>query len=158
MDASASNTQAKNMLSLLAALTAATASTPSPFTDHCTVTDPMAVMENCSPMGRPIPSMLRARFGESSRSSFVSRRIGNRRMMTTTQPMPDSSWLTAVATAAPATSMPQTMIRNRSSTMFTREARIRNTTGVRLSPRERRIPLAMLYSTQKGIAAKMIRI
>ena len=72
--------------------------------------------------------------------------------------MPAISWLTAVATAAPATSILQTMIRNRSSTMFTSEASTRKTTGVLLSPRDRRMPLAMLYSTQHGMAAKIIRI
>ena len=102
--------------------------------------------------------MDRARFTEKRRSSFVSFRIGNFRTMTARQPRPEISWLTAVATAAPATSMPQTMIRKRSSTMFTREANTRNTTGVLLSPRERRMPLAILYRTQQGMAAKMIRI
>ena len=42
--------------------------------------------------------------------------------------------------------------------MLTREATTRNTTGVLLSPSERRMALAMLYSTQHGIAAKMIEI
>ena len=158
MDARASNTQAKNMLSLPAPATAATAFTPRPLTDHCTMTEPMAVIENWSPMGSPVPSILRARRTSKCRSSFPRCSTGKRRIITITHPIPESSWLTAVATAAPATSIPHTMIRNRSSTIFTSEASTRKTTGVRLSPSARRMPPAMLYRMQKGIEAKMMLI
>ena len=39
---------------MLAAVTAVTYAVPRPLTAVCTMTLPMAVMEYCSPMGRPI--------------------------------------------------------------------------------------------------------
>ena len=42
--------------------------------------------------------------------------------------------------------------------MFTREAMARKYTGVLLSPRERMMPLAMLYSIITGMAANTGRI
>ena len=43
------------MLTLLAAVVAATATEPREFTEVCRITPPMAVIEYCSPIGTPIP-------------------------------------------------------------------------------------------------------
>lgn len=51
VEASASNTQQKNMLSLPPAVTAATAIVPMPLTAYVTVREPIAVMEYCRPNG-----------------------------------------------------------------------------------------------------------
>lgn len=56
VEASASNTQQKNMLSLPPAVTAATAIVPMPLTAYVTVREPIAVMEYCRPNGCPSPA------------------------------------------------------------------------------------------------------
>ena len=56
--------------------------------------------------------------------------------------MPEIACAVTVATAAPLT--PILFTRIRSSMIFNIEENIRNTTGVKLSPRERRTPDTML--------------
>ena len=55
----ASKTQPNSWLSLLAAVTEATATEPRPLTEACSRMLPMAVMEVCNPMGTPMPSSRR---------------------------------------------------------------------------------------------------
>ena len=50
----ASKGQQKNMLTFPAAVTDATAADPREFTAVCKITEPMAVMEYCRPMGTPM--------------------------------------------------------------------------------------------------------
>ena len=60
--------------------------------------------------------------------------------------------------AAPATPVSNHRMRAKSSPMFSREARARKYTGVRLSPRERMIPASRLYRKVVGMPMKMIKM
>ena len=156
--ASASKMQEKKLYSLPPAEMAATAMVPRPFTAVCIITEPMAVMENCKPMGTPMPISRRAKIGRKRRSSFCMRRMGKRFTSMMTHPTPEASWLMMVASAAPATPIWNTRMNRRSSAIFTREVMARKYTGVLLSPRERMMPLAILYSMITGMAANTGRI
>ena len=60
--------------------------------------------------------------------------------------MPEASWDSTVAQAAPSTPMWRYFINRISRTMFTATAAIRKCSGVRLSPRERSTAELRLYS------------
>ena len=63
-----------------------------------------------------------------------------------------------VASAVPSTPMPQSLMEMMSSPMFSTEDSARNSTGVLLSPRERRMAARMLYSSAAGMPRKMMKI
>ena len=105
VEASASNTQQKNMLSLPPAVTAATAIVPMPLTAYVTVREPIAVMEYCRPNGMPIASRRRTNGARMRLSSGCILRMVNRLRMTSRHQRPLMSWLMTVAHAAPSTPM-----------------------------------------------------
>ena len=106
------------------------------------MTLPMAVMEYCSPMGRPMTHSSRARLQSQRQSPFSIFSTGKPRHIRTRHPTPAMAWERMVAKAAPNTSMWKVRINTKSSTIFSREAAMSQITGVRLSPRARRTPAA----------------
>ena len=101
------------------------------------MTEPMAVMENCSPTGTPMPSSRRASAFRSRQSSFSMRKTSKCFRIYHTHSSPEPSCETTVAIAAPATPMPSTQTVSRSSTILMTDAMARNHTGDLLSPSER---------------------
>ena len=73
----ASKGQVKNIFTLPAAVTEATARAPRVFTEVCRITEPMAVMEYCRPIGSPIPQSCRICMGFILHSCLVICRISN---------------------------------------------------------------------------------
>ncbi len=106
--------------------------------------EPMAVMEYCIPMGTPMMHRVRQEDQFSRRSSRLMRSTGNFLAIKTRQAAPEMPWETTVAMAAPATPASNHRMKAKSSAMFSTEERARKYTGVRLSPRERRIPASRL--------------
>ena len=134
----ASNAQQHRFDSFEPAVTAATAPEPSRFTDACRMTLPMAVIENCSPIGKPIFK----RIFTCSRSSFASSRVKhnkrNRLRTNNRQQKPEMACEITVATAAPATPIGITTTSSKSSTTLMTDESTKNKTGVLLSPSARR--------------------
>ena len=111
---------------------------PRELTALCSMTEPMAVMENCSPTGTPMPSRRMTSGRRSFQSSFSMRRIGKCFLRYPTHSSPEPSCETTVAIAAPATPKPSTHTVSRSRTILMAEAAARNHTGDLLSPSARR--------------------
>ena len=81
----------------LAAVMEATAAEPSPLTAACRITEPMAVMEYCRPMGTPMEQSVIMHGFRGLKSSRSRRRIGNFFAMKIRQAMPETSWEITVA-------------------------------------------------------------
>ena len=72
----------KNIFTRMAAVKAATHTVPNALFALCNMMLPIAVMENCKPIGTPIDSKTRARPAWNRRSSGDSaRRMGKRRVI-----------------------------------------------------------------------------
>ena len=71
----------KNILMRMAAVKAATQAVPNALLALCNMILPIAVIENCNPIGTPIYINLRARAPLNFRSSGVPRNISKRRIM-----------------------------------------------------------------------------
>ena len=140
----ASSGQERNKDTLSAAVIAVTYMVPSTFTELCSITLPMAVMENCSPMGSPRDKRFQMRRQDQAQSLFFSRSTSKPRHTFRRLPKPARNWLRVVAKAAPNTPHCRLMMKNRSRAMFTVEATTSQTTAVRLSPTDRRIPAHIL--------------
>ena len=86
---------------------------------------------------RPKSSTLPMR-GADSRSGSSRMGMSLRRSMASTKTQ-EAAWDSTVAQAAPATPMPRGTMNTTSRTMFSKEENTRQISGVRLSPRARRM-------------------
>ena len=71
----------KNILIRMAAVNAATQVVPKALLALCSIMLPMAVMENCSPMGTPMYISVRAKAPSNFRSAGVVFRISKLRII-----------------------------------------------------------------------------
>ena len=101
-------------------------------------------MEYCSPMGRPIISSRRTQWPRQRRFSFFRCRMGNFLSIYSRHSSPEISWLMSVAQPAPATPICRVTTHTMSRATFSRLENTKNISGVRLSPRERRMPESRL--------------
>ena len=132
------------MDTLLAAVVAVTYMVPSTLTALWIMTLPMAVMENCRPMGRPRDSRLRMRGQDHAQSLLCIFSTSKPRQTFHRLPKPARHWLRVVAKAAPNTPHWRLMMKNRSRATLVTEAITSQMTAVRLSPSDRRMPEHML--------------
>ena len=70
-----SNVQMKSILMRIPAVKAATQAVPNALLALCNMMLPMAVIENCSPMGIPMYNSVRAKAPLNFRSEGVARRM-----------------------------------------------------------------------------------
>ena len=135
----ASNGHIANCLILMPAVNPETHTLPSPLFADCITILPIAVMENCSPVGSPIARssftavIFTVLFSFVRCSTFIFLPIKTRHSM------PLIACAVIVAAAAPAHPHFSTTIQNRSRKIFNIAENARKRKGVRLSPSERRI-------------------
>ena len=141
----ASRGQDRKMDTLLAAVVAVTYMVPSTFTELWSMTLPMAVMENCRPMGTPSDSRFQMRRQLQPQSPLCIFSTSKPRQTFHKLPKPATNWLMVVAKAAPNTPQCRLMMKNRSRPMLMTEATTSQMTAVRLSPSERKMPEHILY-------------
>ena len=133
----------------------ATTDEPSPLTAVCRMIAPMAVMEICSPIGRPDDSSRRQCGIDTRHSSRVSRSSGNFFATYAKHITPDNNCAVTVATAAPVTPSENAPTNSRSISTFSTLEIARKYSGVRLSPSDRSKLANRLYSIDGMIPAKM---
>ena len=88
---------------LVAAVYPAMASGPRWFTAACIASWPMHITDIWKPMGKPIRRRASTSLRSRAAESFPGHSTGKRRSPTAVQRRADTSWLSTVAQAAPAT-------------------------------------------------------
>ena len=120
-----SYTQVKMYLALAAAVNAATYIVPRALFALCSIITPMAVIENCMPIGTPFMSSLPVILSLYARSRPVGMSIFMRFFMYVKHSAEANACDAIVARPAPSTPSPMPMMRAKSSAMLSSEAAMR---------------------------------
>ena len=120
-----SNTHVNKYFTRMAAVNDATYIVPSALFALCNMITPMAVIENCSPIGTPFISSRPTFLSSYARSAPVGMSIVSRFFMYSQHSSEAKACAVIVASPAPSTPNPRAMIRMKSSAILSSEAAMR---------------------------------